>query len=201
MPCANPNNLQNLIQLHLQLLVVPTCRHATIMILTPLIMLMIVAAPWNATTHSVALAVILAVVTVMMMINVVITSCPCVDNNYIMHDSPPSSPSEDSASHSDGPNCMEWDINPATNPNHPVHFDSHEKKNPITATFCIAPYLDDDLDKSSYIGEKPTSNAPPPLMFITILIPKPRNTATGITPKRTSWVSWTSCSQILSLGT
>ncbi len=58
---------------------------------------------------------------------------------------------------------MEWDTNPLPNPNHPIQFDGHGKnEDPITATYCIAPYPDDISNKSSYIGVKAASNGPPP---------------------------------------
>ncbi len=72
MSCTNPHNLQNIVQLLLLPHVVPTCHHAAIMTLTPLIMLTIITAPQNTAACAVALAVVLAAVIVMMMINIVI---------------------------------------------------------------------------------------------------------------------------------
>ncbi len=72
MSCANLHILQNLVQHLLWLHVIPTCHHTTIVTLTPLIMRTTVAAPQNATAPIAALAVVLAAMTFMMMINVVI---------------------------------------------------------------------------------------------------------------------------------
>ncbi len=70
--CTSLHNPPNIVQLLLCPHVVPICCHAAIMSLSPLIILMIVAAPQNAAAPIATLTAILAAMTTMMMIDIVI---------------------------------------------------------------------------------------------------------------------------------
>ncbi len=199
---TNPHNVQNHVQFHLQPLIVPIHCHAAIVILTPLITPMILAHQ-SAATPIAALAVFLAVGTTMMiMIDVVADPLVVVLTTFtllkvsnfekilvfFLYKQPVSPPHNlsDISSHAEKADCSAWHTNSDENLNHPVHFDSlcnHE--DPITATYCVTTYPDDDSDESSYIGGKPSSKRLLLLISTTILTPKPRNKVTGITPNWT----------------
>ncbi len=123
--CANLHNLLSLMQHLLWLLVVLICHHATIVTLTPPIMLMIVTDPQNAANH----AVVLQVLIVMIMIDVVINPLVLVLITITLLTTICQAA------------CLTaLHTYPDTNPNHPFHFDGHGKcENPITTTYCIAP--------------------------------------------------------------
>ncbi len=137
------------------------------------------------------------------------SSCPCIDNNYITHNNLPSSTSVNSVPHSDSPDNMIWNTNPDTNHYHPVHFDgpgkhetlslppialhliwmmiqmSHlnvEKKQPQVS---LLPLMSATIQMSHLtVGKKQPQVRLLPLMSATILIPKQRNTTTGIPPNQ-----------------
>ncbi len=77
------------------------------------------------------------------------------------HQSWLSSLSDGSTSHSSDPNHMEWYTDPPENHSHPNHFNGHGDKDTITTTYSMT-YLDYESNKSTYIGGKPATDAPPP---------------------------------------
>ncbi len=156
--CASTHNPPNIAHLLLHLPVVPICRHTAIVTLTPLIKLMIVAAPQNAVIPVAALAAILAALTIMMMINVVIDPLIHVLKTI-------SSPIRVCQGASLKVQSNVWMARithlSICKPFHPVHFDDHgDCQDHITATYS-ATYLDFESNESSCIGGKSSGNVPP----------------------------------------